>query len=107
MAFTSLSELRKSRSGFESLMKEVEKISNPQSEKQTDERFWQPVVDKEIVVHVDELTTTLTRKGQHFVGNVRTTNVVELRTWNVVNGCDLVANSNDFRFRERHPNESD
>lgn len=46
MAFTSLSELRKSRSGFESLMKEVEKISNPQGEKQADDRFWQPVVDK-------------------------------------------------------------
>jgi len=46
MAFTSLSELRKSRSGFENLMKEVEKISNPQGEKQTDDRFWQPAVDK-------------------------------------------------------------
>ena len=47
MAFTSLSELRKSRGGFESLMKEVEKIANPQSEsKAADERFWQPEVDK-------------------------------------------------------------
>lgn len=46
MAFTSLSELRKSRGGFESLMKEVEKIANPQSEKTTDDRFWQPAVDK-------------------------------------------------------------
>ncbi len=46
MAFTSLSELRKSRSGFESLMKEIEKTTNPQSESKTDDRFWQPVVDK-------------------------------------------------------------
>ena len=47
MAFTSLSELRKSRGGFESLMKEVEKIANTQSEsKAADERFWQPEVDK-------------------------------------------------------------
>lgn len=46
MAFTSLSELRKSRGGFESLMKEVEKIANPQAEKTSDDRFWQPAVDK-------------------------------------------------------------
>lgn len=47
MAFTSLSDLRKSRGGFESLMKEVEKIANPQSESRgADDRFWQPEVDK-------------------------------------------------------------
>ena len=47
MAFQSLSDLRKSRGGFDSLMKEVEKIANPQSEnKGADERFWQPEVDK-------------------------------------------------------------
>ena len=47
MAFTSLSDLRKSRGGFDSLMKEVEKIANPQSESRgADDRFWQPEVDK-------------------------------------------------------------
>lgn len=46
MAFTSLSELRKSRGGFDTLMKEVEKIANPQSESRADDRFWQPEVDK-------------------------------------------------------------
>jgi len=46
MAFTSLSDLRKSRGGFDTLMKEVEKISNPQTEAKGDDRFWQPVVDK-------------------------------------------------------------
>ena len=46
MAFTSLSDLRKSRGGFDTLMKEVEKIANPQSETRTDERFWPPEVDK-------------------------------------------------------------
>lgn len=47
MAFTSLSDLRKSRGGFDSLMKEVEKIANPQSESRSeDDRFWQPEVDK-------------------------------------------------------------
>jgi len=46
MAFTSLSDLRKSRGGFDTLMKEVEKIANPTSEQKSDERFWQPVVDK-------------------------------------------------------------
>lgn len=47
MAFTSLSDLRKSRGGFDSLMKEVEKIANPQSESRSeDTRFWQPEVDK-------------------------------------------------------------
>ena len=46
MAFTSLSELRKSRGGFDTLMKEVEKISNPSNEQRGDDRFWQPTVDK-------------------------------------------------------------
>lgn len=47
MAFQSLSDLRKSRGGFDSLMKEVEKIANPQSENRgADDRFWQPEVDK-------------------------------------------------------------
>lgn len=46
MAFTSLSDLRKSRGGFDTLMKEVEKISNPQSESKGDDRFWVPAVDK-------------------------------------------------------------
>ena len=46
MAFQSLSDLRKSRGGFDSLMKEVEKIANPQSESRADDRFWQPEVDK-------------------------------------------------------------
>lgn len=47
MAFTSLSDLRKSRGGFDSLMKEVEKIANPQSESRSaDDRYWQPEVDK-------------------------------------------------------------
>lgn len=46
MAFTSLSDLRKSRGGFDTLMKEVEKISNPQSEVKGDDRLWVPAVDK-------------------------------------------------------------
>jgi hypothetical protein len=47
MAFQSLAELRKSRGGFDSLMKEVEKIANPQGESRGgDDRFWQPEVDK-------------------------------------------------------------
>jgi len=46
MAFTSLADLRKSRGGFETLMKEVEKIANPQSDSKADDRFWQPEVDK-------------------------------------------------------------
>ena len=47
MAFTSLSDLRKSRGGFDSLMKEVEKIANPQAESRgADDRFWSPEVDK-------------------------------------------------------------
>jgi len=47
MAFNSLSDLRNSRGNFDSLMKEVEKIANPQtSDSRDDERFWQPEVDK-------------------------------------------------------------
>lgn len=47
MAFQSLADLRKSRGGFDTLMKEVEKIANPQNEsKGADDRFWQPEVDK-------------------------------------------------------------
>ena len=40
MAFQSLSDLRKSRGGFDALMKEVDKIANPSSDnKNVDERF--------------------------------------------------------------------
>lgn len=46
MSFTSLSDLRKNRGSFDNLMKEVEKISSPTSERQEDTRFWQPSVDK-------------------------------------------------------------
>jgi len=47
MAITTLADLRKSRGGFETLMKEVEKIANPQSESRgADDRYWQPEVDK-------------------------------------------------------------
>jgi hypothetical protein len=47
MAFTSLSDLRKSRGGFDKLVKEVERISAPQGESSSkDDRFWQPEVDK-------------------------------------------------------------
>jgi hypothetical protein len=46
MAFTSLSDLKKSRGGFENLMKEVEKISKPENNQKEDDRFWAPAVDK-------------------------------------------------------------
>jgi hypothetical protein len=47
MAFNSLSDLRNNRGNFDSLMKEVEKIANPQgSDSRDDDRFWQPTVDK-------------------------------------------------------------
>jgi hypothetical protein len=47
MAYTSLSDLRKSKGNFDKLMKEVDKIANPEStSKGKDERFWQPEVDK-------------------------------------------------------------
>ena len=47
MAFNSLSDLRKSRGGFDNLMKEVDKISQPAGgERKEDDRLWQPTVDK-------------------------------------------------------------
>jgi len=46
MANGSLSELRKSRGGFDKMMKEVEKISAPAEGSGKDDRFWQPEVDK-------------------------------------------------------------
>ena len=47
MTINTLSDLRKQRGNFDNLMKEVEKISNPQSNfKQNDEREWKPTVDK-------------------------------------------------------------
>ncbi len=46
MSFSSLSDLRKSRGNFDSLMKEVEKISKPAVDSGNDDRFWQPAVDK-------------------------------------------------------------
>ena len=48
MSYTSLSELRSNRGNFDNLMKEVEKIANPQGQENSrdDERFWQPTVDK-------------------------------------------------------------
>lgn len=48
MGFNSLSDLRNSRGNFDNLMKEVEKIANPQSQNDSrdDDRFWQPEVDK-------------------------------------------------------------
>lgn len=47
MAFNSLSDLRSNRGNFDSLIKEVEKIANPQSQdSRDDDRFWSPEVDK-------------------------------------------------------------
>jgi len=46
MAFNSLSELRKSRGGFDKLMNEVEKIANPSQSNSGDDREWKPTVDK-------------------------------------------------------------
>lgn len=47
MSFKSLSELRKNRGNFDTLMKEVEKIDKPATNyDRDDERFWQPSVDK-------------------------------------------------------------
>lgn len=45
MTFNSISDLRKSSSGFETLMKEVEKLASA-GERKEDTRFWQPAVDK-------------------------------------------------------------
>lgn len=46
--FQSLSDLRKARGGFDSLMKEVDKISQPAGgqDRKEDDRLWQPTVDK-------------------------------------------------------------
>jgi hypothetical protein len=48
MAVNSLSEMRKSRGNFDGLMKEVEKLANPEgsNNKKDDDRLWQPEVDK-------------------------------------------------------------
>ncbi len=47
MSFNSLSDLRKNRGNFDSLMKAVESIANPSNEKKgDDDRFWKPTVDK-------------------------------------------------------------
>ena len=47
MSSNSLSELRKQRGNFDSLMKAVESIANPTTEKRgDDDRFWKPTVDK-------------------------------------------------------------
>jgi len=47
MSFNSLSELRKNRGNFDSLMKAVESIANPSNDKKSDDdRFWKPTVDK-------------------------------------------------------------
>jgi len=48
MAFSSLSDLRSNRGNFDNLMKEVEKLGNPQgnSDSRDDERVWSPEVDK-------------------------------------------------------------
>jgi hypothetical protein len=46
MWFNTLSQLRQQRGNFDNLMKEVEKISNPQSNfKKGDDREWKPTVD--------------------------------------------------------------
>lgn len=45
MSFKSISELRKARGGFDSLMKEVDKLES-KAERKEDNRFWQPAVDK-------------------------------------------------------------
>ena len=46
MSFNTLSQLRQQRGNFDNLMKEVEKISNPQSNfKKGDDREWKPTVD--------------------------------------------------------------
>lgn len=45
MSFSSFSDLRSKRGSFDSLMKEVEKISKP-AEYGNDDRYWQPAVDK-------------------------------------------------------------
>jgi hypothetical protein len=47
MSGNTLSELRKNRGNFDSLMKAVESIANPSNEKRgDDDRLWKPTVDK-------------------------------------------------------------
>ena len=46
MSFNSLSDLRKARGNFDSLMKEVEKLDSPQQGNKGDDREWKPTVDQ-------------------------------------------------------------
>ena len=46
MSFNSLSDLRKARGNFDSLMKEVEKLDSPQQNNRGDDREWKPTVDQ-------------------------------------------------------------
>ena len=46
MSFNSISDLRKARSNFDNLMKEVEKIETPKTQNRADEREWKPTVDQ-------------------------------------------------------------
>ena len=46
MSFNSLSDLRKARGNFDSLMKEVEKLDAPQQNNRGDENEWKPTVDQ-------------------------------------------------------------
>jgi len=46
MSFNTLSDLRKARGNFDSLMKEVEKLDTPQQGKRGDDREWKPTVDQ-------------------------------------------------------------
>jgi len=43
---TTFSTLKKSSANLERLTKEIEKINSPTTERQSDDRFWQPEVDK-------------------------------------------------------------
>ena len=45
MAFNSLSDLRKARGNFDTLMKEVEKLDSPQQGNRDNENEWKPTVD--------------------------------------------------------------
>ena len=46
MSFNTLSDLRKARGNFDSLMKEVEKLDSPQQNNRGDDREWKPTVDQ-------------------------------------------------------------
>ena len=46
MSFNSLSDLRKARGNFDSLMKEVEKLDSPQQSNRGDDREWKATVDQ-------------------------------------------------------------